>query len=38
LIGVEVGQLAILQLVLLGLTHIPEAHFNGVSYGHPFAK
>jgi hypothetical protein len=36
--GAEAGQLATLQSVLSGFTHIPDAHFKGVSYGHPFAK
>jgi len=31
LIGVEVGQFAILHEVFSGLTQAPEAHFNGDS-------
>jgi hypothetical protein len=35
LTGVSGGQVAMLQEVIFGFTQIPEAHFNGNSFGHP---
>jgi hypothetical protein len=37
LIGVDDGQFPMLHEVTLGLIQIPDAHFNGLSYGHPLA-
>jgi len=38
LTGVVLGHDPILHEVIFGLIQIPEAHFNGDSYGHPLAK